>query len=48
MGFTPLHYAVVARNKDTVKQLLDHGASAVLASKVSTCISSEVLSALYL
>ena len=32
-GFSPLHYATIARNKSIVSLLLNNGASAVLASK---------------
>jgi ankyrin repeat protein len=33
-GFTALHYAAVARNKDAVFCLLSNGASAIITSKV--------------
>jgi len=34
LGFTPLHYATMRRNKDIVLLLLDLGASAIIESKV--------------
>ena len=35
-GFTPIHYATIARNKDIVAYLLSNGASATLASRAKT------------
>lgn len=35
-GFTPLHYAVVARKKDVVLHLLSNGASSIITSKAGT------------
>jgi ankyrin repeat protein len=41
MGFTPLHYATVARKKDAVLLLLAEGASAAAESLVSFCFADS-------